>query len=153
MKKFLFAAAFALATIPAMAQTGETTAPARPTQQSPSMTPAAPGARQTNRMQPRALAPAEQRAVSYSKELQQKLNLTPDQYTKVLSVNTECIKRKDAMKQSGATNFKEISTYRMQEYQTILTPDQMTKLKAMNTQMNPKNGNAPSLDATGTGNQ
>lgn len=81
--------------------------------------------------------PAEQRAVAYSKQLQKELTLDDDQYAKVLAVNTECIRRKDALKQNKQPDpnaSKAISQYRMQQYQTILKPDQLTKLKGINGQ-------------------
>ncbi|HTB53540.1 MAG TPA: hypothetical protein VK718_12290 [Ferruginibacter sp.] len=71
------------------------------------------------------------RAVSSSKKLQQELNLTDDQYNKVLVVNTECMKRRDALKASGQTDhqgFKDIMEYRKQQFATILTADQLAKL-------------------------
>lgn len=80
---------------------------------------------------------ADQRAVAYSKELQKKLSLDDAQYTKVLAVNTECIRRKDALKHSKKQDpggSKAISQYRMEQYQTILKPEQLAKLKAMNAQ-------------------
>jgi hypothetical protein len=80
----------------------------------------------------RQLPAADQRAVQYSQELKSKLNLTPEQYTKVLAVNTECIKRKDAAKASGTDASKAISAYRQEQYKTILSADQLAKLKAMN---------------------
>eukprot|EP01133_Synstelium_polycarpum_P002687 gene2687-3106_t len=134
MKKFIFAIALAAAVLPAAAQT----TPAAPAKQQP----AAKVAKAT-KMQPAAsTVPAEQRAVAYSKELQKKLSLDDGQYTKVLAVNTECIKRKDALKAGGqkAGSSKDIAQYRMQQYQTILKPDQMTKLKAMNGQNHMKKG-------------
>jgi hypothetical protein len=80
---------------------------------------------------------ADQRAAIYTKELQTKLNLTPDQNTKVQVVNAECIRRKDAVKAGGETGnggFKEIAAYRRQQFATILTPEQMAKLKTMNSE-------------------
>lgn len=128
MKKFILAFAFVAAVLPAVAQTASPVAAAK--QQVP--------VKAQKTMQKTAAAlPAEQRAVAYSKELQKKLSLDDGQYTKVLAVNTECIRRKDALKQAtqktpGAS--KQIAEYRMQQYQTILKPDQLAKLKAMNAQ-------------------
>lgn len=122
MKSFLLAFAIAAAVLPATAQT---VAPVAVSKQQP-----------MNRMQA-APQPAEQRAVAYSKDLQKKLTLDDGQYAKVLAVNTECIRRKDAMKQNKQHDpnaSKAIAEYRMQQYQTILKPDQLTKLKAMNAQ-------------------
>lgn len=63
------------------------------------------------------------------------MSLTDDQYNKVLAVNTECIRRKDAAKSSDDKDAaKSIKTYRNQQFQTILTPDQMAKLKSVNAQ-------------------
>lgn len=122
MKKFLLAFVIAAAVLPAAAQTA---APAAVSKQQPAKKMMA------------ATQPPEQRAIAYSKELQQKLTLDDGQYAKVLAVNTECIRRKDALKQNKQQDpnaSKAIAQYRMQEYQTILKPDQLTKLKAMNAQ-------------------
>ena len=118
MKHFVVAAALLLAVAPAFAQTAP---PAAPAKQAPAKAP----------MVKRQLPPPEERAISYSKELKNKLTLTDDQYQKVLAVNTECIRRKDALRASGKTDsqgFKEISAYRKQQFQTILTPEQQKKL-------------------------
>ncbi|MGO4289679.1 hypothetical protein [Chitinophaga sp. RAB17] len=121
MKKLIAAIAILLAVSPAFAQT------ATPKQApAPAAAPA-----------PKALPAPEKRAVAYTDELKAKLHLTDDQYQKVLAVNTECIRRKDALKasgQKGGPGSKEISAYRKQQYQTILTPDQLTQLKAINAQ-------------------
>src|ERR1700743_687929 len=69
-------------------------------------------------------ASTEDRAVTMAKKMQQDLGLTDDQYNKILSVNTECMKRRDAAKASGQTGreaFKPIMDYRDQQYATILT--------------------------------
>ena len=88
--------------------------------------------------------PPEQRAKQYTDQMKTQLNLTDDQYGKVLAVNTECIKRKDALRQSGSTDMhggqREISQYRRQQFATILTPAQMDQLKAMNQQMRQQHG-------------
>lgn len=81
--------------------------------------------------------PAAQRAVQYSQDLKAKLGLSDDQYAKILAVNTECITRKDALKNStdaAATKDgkKQIKDYRAAEFAKILTPEQQTKLKSMN---------------------
>ena len=123
MKKLIAAIAIMLAVSPVFAQTA-TPAPAA-TKQAPAKAPAA----------PKALPAPEKLAIAYTDELKTKLNLTDDQYKKVLDVNTECIRRKDAAKASGQKGgFKEISAYRKQQFQTILTPDQLAKLKDMNAQ-------------------
>lgn len=131
MKKLIAAIAILLAVSPAFAQTATPKQTAAPKQApAPAAAPA-----------PKALPAPEKRAVAYTDELKTKLHLTDDQYQKVLAVNTECIKRKDALKasgQKGGTGSKEISAYRKQQYQTILTPDQLTQLKAMNAQNNSK---------------
>ncbi|MBB2148061.1 hypothetical protein [Pedobacter gandavensis] len=122
MKNFLLAFVLAAAVLPATAQTA---APLATSKQQPA-----------KKMQA-APQSAEQRAVAYSKELKQKLNLDDNQYAKVLAVNTECIRRKDALKLTKPQDpkaSKAIADYRMQEYQSILKPDQLTKLKAMNAQ-------------------
>ena len=129
MKKLIAAIAILLAVSPAFAQTATPKQTAAP-KQAPAAAPA-----------PKALPAPEKRAVAYTDELKTKLHLTDDQYQKVLAVNTECIKRKDALKasgQKGGPGSKEISAYRKQQYQTILTPDQLTQLKALNAQNNPK---------------
>ncbi|QNK61615.1 hypothetical protein H7F33_13745 [Pedobacter sp. PAMC26386] len=127
MKKLLLAFAFAAAVLPAVAQTA---APAAAPKQQVAV-------KAQKMVQKASVVPAAQRAIPYSKELQKKLTLTDDQYAKVLVVNTECINKKDALKQADQKKgggSKEIAQYRMEQYKTILTPDQMTKLKAMNTQ-------------------
>lgn len=80
---------------------------------------------------------AAQRAVQYSQDLKAKLGLSADQYAKVLTVNTECITRKDALKTlTNASTVKagqtQIKDYRAAEFAKILTADQLTKLKSMN---------------------
>jgi Spy/CpxP family protein refolding chaperone len=78
------------------------------------------------------VAVTDDRAVNSAKKLQQELGLTDDQYNKILVVNTECMKRRDAAKASGQTGreaFKPIMDYREQQYATILTADQAAKLK------------------------
>ena len=127
MKKLLLAFAFAAAGLTAAAQT---TAPAAAPKQQVAF--------KTQKMVQKVQVPVAQRAIPYSKELQKKLSLNDDQYTKVLAVNTECINKKDALKQADQKKgggSKEIAQYRMEQYKTILTPDQMTKLKSLNTQM------------------
>ncbi|HVI48673.1 MAG TPA: hypothetical protein VM802_27640 [Chitinophaga sp.] len=122
MKNLVIAFALMVAAAPAFAQT------ATPAQQ------AAPAKQQAPAKIAKQLPPAEQRAAQYADELKQKLSLTDDQYKKVLAVNTECIRRKDALKAGGdqdKAKFKEISEYRKQQFQTILTPDQQAKLKDM----------------------
>ena len=46
---------------------------------------------------------SDDRAVSSAKKIQQELGLTDDQYNKILAVNIECAKRRDALKASGQT--------------------------------------------------
>ena len=80
--------------------------------------------------------PAAQRAVQYSQDLKAKLGLSDDQYGKILTVNTECITRKDALKTltdaaAVKDGKKQIKDYRSAEFAKILTADQLTKLKAM----------------------
>ncbi|WP_143307207.1 hypothetical protein [Chitinophaga vietnamensis] len=133
MKNLVVAAALLIAAAPAFAQTAATKAPAA--QQAPAKAP-----QQAPAKAPQAkkqLPPPEERAKIYADELKSKLSLTDDQYKKVLDVNTECIRRKDALKASGqkdAKGFKDISAYRKQQFATILTPDQQAKLKALNAQ-------------------
>lgn len=81
--------------------------------------------------------PAAQRATQYSQDLKAKLGLSADQYGKVLTVNTECITRKDALKtltdaSAVKAGKKQIKDYRATEFAKILTADQLTKLKSMN---------------------
>jgi Spy/CpxP family protein refolding chaperone len=81
---------------------------------------------------PDTSAHADDRAVSMAKKMQQELSLTDDQYNKILAVNTECMKRRDAIKASGQTGreaFKPVMDYREQQYATILTADQAAKFK------------------------
>ncbi len=129
MKKLILVFGIAIIGLPAMAQIS--TAPlkqanaktAAPTKQSPEL-----------------------RAKFYTNELKTKLALTDDQYGKVLTVNTECIRRKDAVKAGGGKangGYKAISAYRKEQFSTILTPEQMSKLQAMNDQYkNKKKGGA-----------
>ncbi len=138
--KLFIALALAAASATAMAQT--TTPQQKTTTQS--------SASQTGKAT--STASAEERGAIYSKQLKKELNLTDDQYNKVLAVNTECIRRKDAAKSSGDKEAtKSIKAYRNQQFQTILMPDQMTKLKSINAQggKGGKNGkmNADSTDA------
>jgi Spy/CpxP family protein refolding chaperone len=82
-------------------------------------------------------APADDHAVTMAKKMQQDLSLTDDQYNQILAVNTECEKRRDAVKasgQSGREAFKPIMDYRDQQYATILTADQNAKFKDMEAQ-------------------
>lgn len=86
---------------------------------------------------------AADRAVQYSNELKTALSLTPDQYQKVLAVNTECISRKDAMRGSGdkgtmKTGKADIKGYRLGEFQKIFTAQQMTTYQQMNANKNEK---------------
>jgi predicted aminopeptidase len=129
MKNFIIAVAIMMAVIPAVAQTATT--PAQ--KQTPAKTPAA----------TQTLASPEKRAVEYSNELRTKLHLTDDQYNKVLAVNAECIRRKDALRangQKGGQGSKDIATYRKQQFQTILTPDQQAQLKALHAQNGQRKG-------------
>jgi hypothetical protein len=86
---------------------------------------------------------AADRAVQYSNELKMTLALTPDQFQKVLAVNTECISRKDAIKGSGdkgtmKTGKADIKAYRIGEFQKIFTAQQMTAYQQMNANKNEK---------------
>jgi len=79
-------------------------------------------------------APTNQRAVMYTKELKTKLGLNENQYTQVLRVNTECIRREDVMKTAGkdmTEGQKDIKAFRTKAFGTILTPAQMTQWSAM----------------------
>ncbi|PSL49881.1 hypothetical protein CLV51_1011219 [Chitinophaga niastensis] len=137
MKNFIIAIAVMMAVLPAVAQTATPTAP----KQVPAKAAAAAQTKATAATQ--TLPSPEKRAVEYSNELKTKLHLTDDQYNKVLAVNAECIRRKDALKangQKGGQGAKDISTYRKQQYQTILTPDQQAQLKAINAQNGQKKG-------------
>ncbi len=87
---------------------------------------------------------AADRAVQYSNELKKTLALTPDQYQKVLAVNTECIIRKDANRGGGEkgtmkTGKADIKAYRVGEFKKIFTAQQMTTYQQMNANMNEKN--------------
>ncbi|MFC0184444.1 hypothetical protein SAMN04515674_10243 [Pseudarcicella hirudinis] len=89
---------------------------------------------------------ADERAVQYSQELKQKLKLNDDQYSKVLAVNTECIKRKDALKEADDKKAKkdgkkDIKAYRLGEYQKIFTADQLAAYKAMKDDEKDNNDN------------
>jgi Spy/CpxP family protein refolding chaperone len=88
-------------------------------------------------VQSSTVTPTDDHAVTMAKKLQQDLNLTDDQYNQILAVNTECEKRRDAVKasgQSGREAFKPIMDYRDQQYATILTADQNAKFKDMEAQ-------------------
>jgi hypothetical protein len=101
---------------------------------------------QKQQMVQQAKQSAEERAKTYSNELKKTLNLSDDQYAKVMAVNTECIKRKDALKAGTgdkAAGFKEIAQYRRQQFQTILTPAQMTQLKNAQMTKAPNMNKAP----------
>ncbi len=118
MKQIILSISICLFSIAAFSQTSNTDA-AQPRQNAPE--------RMHKQMQS-----AEQRAKAYTNELKTALNLTDEQYAKIMAVNTECIKRKDAVRQGGGDNasgFKEIAQYRRQQFQTILTPTQMQQLK------------------------
>jgi hypothetical protein len=70
--------------------------------------------------------------------------LNDEQYQKVLTVNTECITRKDAMRGSGEkgamkTGKADIKAYRLGEFQKIFTADQMTAYQNMNDDKDSKN--------------
>ena len=87
---------------------------------------------------------AADRAVQYSNELKTALTLNDEQYQKVLTVNTECITRKDAMRGSGEkgamkTGKADIKAYRLGEFQKIFTADQMTAYQNMNDDKDSKN--------------
>lgn len=120
MKKIILSVAVCLFSTAAFCQTSDNNAPVP---------------NQSQARMHRQMQPAEERAKAYTNELKSVLNLTDDQYAKVMAVNTECIKRKDAMRQSGgngadnASGFKEIAQYRRQQFQTILTPTQLQQLK------------------------
>jgi hypothetical protein len=77
----------------------------------------------------------EEKAKLHADRLQKKLNLTADQHTKILAVNLEVMKRKEALKAADAkpdkAAFREIRQYRQQQFKAILTPAQMEQLKAM----------------------
>ena len=80
---------------------------------------------------------ATDRAAQYSNELKTALTLNEEQYQKVLTVNTECITRKDALKGGGdksamKTGKADIKAYRLGEFQKIFTADQMTSYQNMN---------------------
>jgi len=88
-------------------------------------------------VQSSTITPTDDRAVNMAKKMQQDLNLTDDQYNKIVAVNTECMKRREALKASGETDhsaYKPIMDYRDQQYAAILTPDQDAKFKDMEAQ-------------------
>ncbi|XZF15789.1 hypothetical protein ACTHGU_06610 [Chitinophagaceae bacterium MMS25-I14] len=147
MKKIIIAIGVLFAAAPVMAQT-------QPLPQRPSraQTEQSPGQQQAQTEQApqakRQLPPPEKRAIMYTDQLKKDLNLTDDQYQKVLQVNTECIKRKDAAKDAGGDerqSMKDIAMYRREQFQGILSTDQMAKLKEMNQQ---RRGNRGGGDAS-----
>ena len=94
---------------------------------------------------------AADRAVQYSNELKTALTLTPDQYQKVLAVNTECISRKDAMRGNGdkttmKTGKADIKAYRLGEFQKIFTAQQMTAYQQMNANKNEKDDDEKNIN-------
>lgn len=94
---------------------------------------------------------AADRAVQYSNELKTALTLNPDQYQKVLAVNTECISRKDAMKGNGdkatmKTGKGDIKAYRLGEFQKIFTAQQMTTYQQMNASKNEKDDDEKNIN-------
>jgi Spy/CpxP family protein refolding chaperone len=125
MKKIIFALCIACAFTPAMAQNGGT------------------GAHKDGaHKEAHAKKSPEERAKHHAEVLKQKLNLTQDQYTKVLAVNMEVMKRKQALKaqspkpEKGA--FKEIGAYRREQFAAILSPAQMEQLKAFKAEQRQK---------------
>ena len=114
MKKILFALCMACALSPAIAQNS-----------SPSDGAGTRGHMKMN---------AEERAKFQADMMQQKLSLTPDQYARILVVNTEVAKRRKAL-MTGDTRpdkaaFRPIAQYRNEQFATILTPAQMQQWKA-----------------------
>jgi periplasmic protein CpxP/Spy len=125
MKKILFALCIACAFTPAMAQNV-----------------AADAQKSGARKEARAKKSPEERAKHRTEVLKQKLNLTADQYTKVLAVNMEVMKRRQALKAQNPkpdkAAFKEIGAYRRQQFAAILTPAQMKQLKAFQAEQRQK---------------
>jgi len=133
MKKLLLAFVFAASGLTASAQMANQATPVAAAKSQAVVKPQA----AVKTQKAASTIPAAQRAIPYTKELQTKLGLNADQYSKILAVNTECITRKDALKgaeQKKAGGSKEIAQYRQEQYKTILTPDQLSKLKTLNAQ-------------------
>jgi hypothetical protein len=115
MKKILFALCIACAINPAMAQSTEGADRG--------------GAHAHMRMSP------EERAKFMADKMQEKLSLSADQYAKILAVNTEAGKRRQALmggdSRPDRSAFKAIDNYRQERFAAILTPAQMEQWNAM----------------------
>lgn len=124
MKKILVALSLMLAVSPVMAQTKSA------------------DASNNTRTEKLAKLSPEERATRHADKLQKKLNLSADQRTKVLAVNMEVMKRKQALKARGGqvdkSAFKEIRKYRQEQYAAILSPAQMEQLKAFQAEQRQK---------------
>lgn len=154
MKKTIITSAFLLfAQVAIFAQTPVATTPSEASAQTPKND--KPKGRDGNREKQPKMSAAD-RAVQYSNELKMTLTLTPDQYKKVLSVNTECISRKDVMKGSGdkgtmKTGKSDIKAYRVGEFQKIFTAQQMTAYQQMNANKNEKDDDEKDNNRSGRG--
>ena len=119
MKKLFFVLSLGICTMPVFAQSHNESLQTEPFGES----------------RGRALKSPEIRAERMTRKMQQELSLTDDQYSKVLAVNTECVRRKDAMSAGsnghGDASFKEIGAYRRQQFASILSLEQMSMLKQM----------------------
>ena len=79
---------------------------------------------------------AEERAEVYAKRMQKNLNLTEDQYKKVLSINLEQAKKHEEMRaahkaemQASREKMKVQHEEVNKKYESVLTPEQMKKFK------------------------
>jgi hypothetical protein len=95
--------------------------------------------------------PAAERAIEYSTKLKAALNLTDEQFTQILKVNTEVLMKRDALKdnpdkEAAKAQRKEIKEYRQIEFMKIFTDEQETAFKNMKVKgKNPKKKKDESL--------
>jgi len=79
---------------------------------------------------------AEERAEVYAKRMQKNLNLTEDQFKKVLAINIEQVKKQEelraAHKAKMLAEFERMKAQRLdlrKKYESILSPEQLKKFK------------------------
>jgi Spy/CpxP family protein refolding chaperone len=84
---------------------------------------------------------AEERAEIYAKRMQKSLGLTDEQYKKVLTINIEQTKQREAFReaqkaqmQANREKMKAEHEAISKKYEAVLTPDQMKKLKEQQDQ-------------------
>jgi hypothetical protein len=118
MKKILFALGIAFAFSPAMAQNADNA--------------------DRGGMHARMKMSPEERAAFMTDKMQQKLGLSADQHTKILAVNIEVAKRRQALMTGDSrpdkSTFKPVDDYREQQFASILTSAQMEQWKTIRTE-------------------